>query len=178
MHRPLIALALTLLAALPACQQERGPALTAGTWVLDREASGEATLPLWKRESSARMEGEMDSFVKPPSTPTEKHRRSSTHRLQQGFPAEISHELERVEVELSVFESRRFELKTEVPGFDCADSSGSWLLTETGNVHLVMRERDGATLDEAERLSCRLDDEGRLMIRWHDYLITVLSPPQ
>jgi hypothetical protein len=175
MLRALIPALLLTLASLPGCQAESGPVLTAGTWTLDKDASIEATLPLWKSESSARMEGEMDAFVKPVPEWSEKYRRGATKELQDDFPAEIEHFLKRVDVTLTAFESKRFELKAEIPELRFKECSGTTLVTESGNVHFILREIDGTNLEQDEAISARYDDQGRLMIRWNDLLITVLT---
>jgi hypothetical protein len=175
MLRALIPALLLTLASLPGCQAESGPVLAAGTWTVDKEASIEATLPLWRSESSERMEAEMDAFVKPVPDWSEKYRRGATKELQDDFPDEIAHFMERVDVTVNAFPSKRFEMKAGIPELRFEECSGTTLVTEGGNVHFILREIDGTNLEQDEAISARFDDQGRLMIRWNDYLITVLT---
>jgi hypothetical protein len=166
---------LALVAALGACAPEQ-PGLAEGTWVLDDFASRDATIPRWKAESEARFQSQISGMVAQPSGQV-KYLRNQLEIGQSDYPDMVKKEFSRIAVTLTVQPGHRFVLETSIPEFPEKGCAGTYLLTETGEVHLVRREVDGVAQkqEQQSRLSGRIDEQGRLVIDWNELMVFVLK---
>lgn len=164
--------ALALFACLGACAPEPA-SLAEGTWVLDEGASRAATIPLWKAESEARFQKQIDGMVAQRSGYVE-YLRNQLKTGQSDYPQMVQHAFSKVTITLQVQPGLRFVLDTDVPRFDEKQCSGTYLLTEAGQVHFVRREVDGVNQEQQTRLTGRIDAEGRIVIDWNELMVLVL----
>lgn len=147
--------------------------LASGTWELDAASSREATLAQWLLESNVRWEQAAADWVNP-NAQWVAGKRGELERTQNGYASEVERAVSGMRFTLEVQPGRRFVLSSHLPDLSGADSSGTYLLTDTGEVHLVRREVDGSALGEADRISGQLDDQGRIVLRWQDQWVLLL----
>lgn len=168
---------LLVVLGLPACAPDE-PRLAAGTWSLDKDASRESTVPLWRVEASERFEQELDEKVKPLPVALLRMKRGQLAQRQETFDEEVKRALAVMEATLEVQSGGRFVFTRAIPGFEGTANSGTVVVTEAGEVHLALREQDGQPLDAPSRLSGRLDDQGRLVLALGEFYLLVFAPPR
>lgn len=155
---PLLAL-LTSLACAPSGD---GTLLASGDWVLDRDASVQVTVPLWRLELKDRVGDEIDGLVKQSSYVIDRHLTESA-QLDAEMPAIVGRELKDHSLSLTI-DGGAFELLTELPGVDEKRVSGTYLLADGGELVLVRRVVDGVELEQPEKVTARVDDQGRVVL--------------